>query len=189
MISPNGGIYHPCHGYSTRDISIFDLFPAIVKYQSKKYNESDRVDYLLSLSDKAFTGVNNRPLKVDEAEMWYMALKYLFNDITLGQFDYMTVEMRYVIKQYMSSHKNRLNFLGSIKTYGFLRVISDVSKKLPREHIRKIMKQEKAKKEKRKLALIAANEKLKAANARKLYEHQVSISLLVMFSELFLFLS
>jgi len=125
----------------------FDLFPGIVKYQSKKYAESDRVDYLLGLNEKSFCSVNNKPLKVDEAEMWYIALKYLFNDITLGQFDYMTVEMRYVIKQYMSSHKNRLTFLNSIKSYGFLRVISDVSKKLPREHIQKIMKQERRRKQ------------------------------------------
>jgi len=173
VISPNGGIYHPCHGYSTRDISIFDLFPGIVKYQSKKYNEADRVNYLTSLSDVAFVGVNNKPLKVDEAEMWYMALKYLFNDITLGQFDYMTVEMRYVIKQYMGSRRNRQTFLDSIKTYGFLRVISDVSKKLPREYIRKIMRQESVKKQKRKLKLLAENEKLKAENVRKLYSHRL----------------
>jgi len=142
VISPNGGIYHPCHGYSTRDVSIFDLFPGIVKYQSKKYKEADRVDFLQSLSDVAFVGVNKRPLKVDEAEMWYMALKYLFNDISLGQFDSMTVEMRYVIKQYMTGHRNRETFLSSIKTYGFLRVISDVGKNLPKHYIRKIMQQQ-----------------------------------------------
>lgn len=175
VISPNGGIYHPCHGYSTRDISIFDLFPGIVKYQSKKYNEADRVQFLTSLSQMAFVGVNNRPLKVDEAEMWFMALKYLFNDITLGQFDYMTVEMRYVIKQYMTGHKNRQTFLNSINTYGFLRVISDVSKKLPKQHIRKIMQHERVKKQKRKMQLLQQNEKLKAENARKLYGHQLLV--------------
>eukprot|EP01083_Nonionella_stella_P072129 194261_1 len=159
VISPNGGIYHPCHGYSQRDISIFDLFPGIVKYQSKKYAECDRVDYLVSLSEKSFCSVNNKPLKVNEAEMWYTALKYLFNDITLGQFDYMSVEMRYVIKQYMSTHKNRLSFLKSIKSYGFLRVISDVSKKLPREHIQKIMKQEREKKEKQEREKLVALQK------------------------------
>jgi len=142
VIRPNGGIYHPCHGYSTRDVSIFDLFPGIVKYQNKKYKEKDRVTFLQSLSEESFVGVTNRPLKVDEAEMWYMALKYLFNDISLGQFDYMTVEMRYVIKQYMTGHRNRETFLSSIKTYGFLRVISDVGKNLPKHYIRKIMQQQ-----------------------------------------------
>merc|ERR1711933_549787 len=62
VISPNGGIYHPCHGYSTREISIFDLFPGIVKYQSKKYAEHDRVSYLVRLSDKGFASVSKRPL-------------------------------------------------------------------------------------------------------------------------------
>merc|ERR1712207_118944 len=132
-----------------------------------KFNESDRVDYLVSLSASSFRGVNNRPLKVDEASMWYTALKYLFNDITLGQFDYMTIEMRYVIKQYISTHKNRLSFLNSIKSYGFLRVISDVSKKLPREHIQKIMKQERIKKEEQIRAM-----RQEAENAQKLYTQQ-----------------
>ena len=173
VISPNGGIYHPCHGYSTREISIFDLFPGIVKYQSKKFAESDRVNYLVRLSDKGFASVSKRPLNVDEAEMWYIALKYLFNDITLGQFDYMTDEMRYVIKQYMSTHANRLTFLNSIKSYGFLRVISDISKKLPREHIQKIMRQEREKKERKRLAMIRVNQQLEQENARKLYRQQM----------------
>merc|ERR1712087_1073561 len=72
-----------------------------------------------------------------------------------------------------STHKNRLSFLNSIKSYGFLRVISDVSKKLPREHIQKIMKQERDKKEKQKLILIVKNQKLKEENARKLYQQQL----------------
>ena len=169
VISPNGGIYHPCHGYSTREKSIFDLFPGIVKYQSKKFAESDRVNYLVRLSDKGFASVSKRPLNVNEPEMWYIALKYLFNDITLGQFDYMTVEMRYVIKQYMSTHQNRLTFLNSIKSYGFLRVISDISKKLPREHIQKIMRQEQEKKEQQKLALIRATHQLE----QQKYRHQL----------------
>merc|ERR1711902_25754 len=89
-----------------------------------------------------------------------------------GQFDYMTIEMRYVIKQYMSTHTNRLTFLNSIKSYGFLRVISDISKKLPREHIQKIMRQEMEKKEKERLALIARNQQLEQENARKMYRQQ-----------------
>jgi hypothetical protein len=176
VISSDGGVYHPCHGYSTRDLSIFDLFPGIVKYQSKKYSEADRVKFLQSLSDVAFVGVDNQPLRVDESEMWYMALKYLFNDVTLGQFDYMTVEMRYVVKQYLSGHRNRSTFLESISTYGFLRVISDVSKKLPRQYIRKLLHQERVKKQQQKLRLLHENEKLKAENARKVYQHQLMMA-------------
>jgi len=180
VISPNGGIYHPCHGYSTRDISIFDLFPGIVKYQSKRFCEADRVQFLCSLSAKPFRGVNGRPLGVNESEMWYTALKYLFNDITLGQFDFMTEEMQYVIHQFMATHKKRMDFLESIRRYGFLRVISDVSKKLPREQIRERMEADKRRKEKKVLALIAANEKLRAEHAQKMLAHQMTMNTLKM---------
>jgi len=148
VISADGGIYHPCHGYSTRNISIFDLFPGIVKRQSKRFSEAERVDFLLEQSEKPFCGVNGRPVGVDEAEMWLTALKYLFNDITLGQFDYMSEEMCFTVEQYMENHKRRKRFFTSIKKYGFLRVISEVSKKLPRKQVRIKMLEKKRMKEK-----------------------------------------
>merc|ERR1719242_767975 len=148
VISPNGGIYHPCHGYSTREISIFDLFPGIVKYQSKRFGEADRIKFLLAQSQKPFCGVNGRPLGVDESEMWFTALKYLFNDITLGQFEYMTEEMQFLIKQYLSTHQKRRVFLTSIIRYGFLRVVSDLRKKLPRQEIKQQLEWEKRRKQK-----------------------------------------
>merc|ERR1712012_510610 len=148
VISADGGIYHPCHGYSTRNISIFDLFPGIVKRQSKRFSEAERVDFLLEQSEKPFCGVNGRPVGVDEAEMWLTALKYLFNDITLGQFDYMSEEMCFTVEQYMENHKRRKSFFTSIKKFGFLRVISEISKKLPRKQVRIKMLEKKRMKEK-----------------------------------------
>lgn len=151
VISPDGAIYHPCHGYSAREIGIFDLFPGIVKLQNKKFNEVNRADYLANLSDMTFVGSDNQPVKVDEAEMWFMALKYLFDDIAsttpASHFDAMPAEMRYVIKQYMSSSKTRQTFFTSIKKYGFLRVMSDVSKKIPQQFIRKLIQLESEKKQ------------------------------------------
>jgi len=174
VISANGGIFHPCHGYSTRDISIFDVFPGIVKYQSKRYSEWNRVEFLLSQSEKPFCGVNGRPLGVNEAEMWFVALKYLFNDITLGQFDFMTDEMQYIIRQYMATHKKRIVFLTSIRKHGFLRVISDISKKLPRDKIKKQMAEDKRRKEKKILGMIAANEQRRANEAVKRLSQQLA---------------
>jgi len=174
VISANGGIFHPCHGYSTRDVSIFDVFPGIVKYQSKRYSEWNRVEFLLSQSEKPFCGVNGRPLGVNEAEMWFVALKYLFNDITLGQFDFMTDEMQYIIRQYMATHKKRIVFLTSIRKHGFLRVISDISKKLPRDKIKKQMAEDKRRKEKKILGMIAANEQRRANEAVKRLSQQLA---------------
>merc|ERR1712013_487719 len=83
---------------------------------------------------------------------------------------------RYVVKQYLSGHRNRSTFLESISTYGFLRVISDVSKKLPRQYIRKLLHQERVEKQQQKLRLLHENEKLKAENARKVYQHQLMMA-------------
>jgi hypothetical protein len=173
VIAPNGGIYHPCHGYSTREISIFDLFPSIVKYQSKKYSESQRIDYLLSMSSendvsllsmaRANESKNGHKfnkemrakyrLNVDEPLMWFTALKYLFNDITLGQFDFMSHEMVYVLKAFMNTHRERCKLFNSIKEHGFLGVITEINKKMQSSDIQKKLARQKQQEQEMKHAL------------------------------------
>merc|ERR1719295_1056584 len=75
----------------------------------------------------------------------------------------MTEEMQFLIKQYMSTHKKRRVFLTSIIRYGFLRVVSDLSKKLPRQEIKQQLAWEKRRKKKelnKMVALQQAKQKL-----------------------------
>lgn len=137
VITGDGRIYHPCHGHSFRAVSIFDLFPGIVKYQSKRFTERDRVDFLLSHSDRPFL------VAVDEAAMWLTALKYLLNDAVLRPFDRLSPELTFVLRSYMSSHRKRTTLLTSIRTHGFLHVLSSLHQKVPAstQDIRRKMRQ------------------------------------------------
>jgi len=123
-------IVHP-----PRQITIFDVFTNIIKYQSKKFSERDRVEYLLALSEKPLLVATNPQLQVDQLEMWYAALKYLFNSGTLGQseLDRMPMEVRYVLKKFMQTHQNRVMFLERVKLSSFSHVIRNISKEVPKK--------------------------------------------------------
>merc|ERR1719295_2110163 len=158
VITGDGRIYHPCHGHSFRAVSIFDLFPGIVKYQSKRFTELDRVDFLLAHSERSFLD------SVDEAAMWLTALKYLLNDAVLRPFDRLSPEVHFVLRSSMSNHRKRTSLLTSIRTHGLLCVLGSLQQKVPaspsRDDIRRKMRTAERRRLKREVARreIAARE-------------------------------
>jgi len=171
VITGDGRIYHPCHGHSFRAVSIFDLFPGIVRYQSKRFTERDRVDFLLAHSERSFLD------NVDEAAMWLTALKYLLNDAVLRPFDRLSPEVHFVLRSYMSNHRKRTSLLTSIRTHGLLCVLGSLQQKVPaspsRDDIRRKMRTAERRRLKREVARreIAAREE-----ARRVYEHQMQMA-------------
>mmetsp|Transcript_12508 Transcript_12508/g.18898 ORF Transcript_12508/g.18898 Transcript_12508/m.18898 type:complete len:279 (-) Transcript_12508:148-984(-) len=126
---PVSGLYPIAH--PPRQITIFDVFPGIVEYQSKKFSERDRVEYLLALSEKPLLVATNPQLQVDQLEMWYAALKYLLN--AQFELDRMPMEVRYVLKKFMQTHQNRVMFLERVKLSSFSHVIRNISKEVPKK--------------------------------------------------------
>jgi len=171
VITGDGRIYHPCHGHSFRAVSIFDLFPGIVRYQSKRFTERDRVDFLLAHSERSFL------VNVDEAAMWLTALKYLLNDSVLRPFDRLSPELRFVLRSYMSNHRKRTTLLTSIRTHGFLHVLSSLHQKVPasRDDIRRKMRTAERQRLKREAEM--ARRAIEAREeARRAYEHQMQMA-------------
>jgi len=169
VITGDGRIYHPCHGHSFRAVSIFDLFPGIVRHQSKRFTERDRVDFLLAHSERSFLD------NVDEAAMWLTALKYLLNDAVLRPFDRLSPEVHFVLRSSMSNHRKRTSLLTSIRTHGLLCVLGSLQQKVPasRDDIRRKMRTAERRRLKREVARreIAAREE-----ARRVYEHQMQMA-------------
>jgi len=171
VITGDGRIYHPCHGHSFRAVSIFDLFPGIVRLQSKRFTELERVDFLLAHSERSFLD------NVDEAAMWLTALKYLLNDAVLRPFDRLSPEVHFVLRSSMSNHRKRTSLLTSIRTHGLLCVLGSLQQKVPaspsRDDIRRKMRTAERRRLKREVARreIAAREE-----ARRVYEHQMQMA-------------
>merc|ERR1712013_184207 len=120
VIISDGRIFHPCHGLSSRALTIFDLFPGIVKYQSKRYTERDRIAFLLSHSARSFH------VAVDESAMWLTALKYLLSDTAQRPFDQMSPRLTFALRSHVSSAHSRTSLLTSIYTHGFAPVLHDL---------------------------------------------------------------
>jgi len=174
VITGDGRIYHPCHGHSFRAVSIFDLFPGIVRYQSKRFTERDRVDFLLAHSERSFLD------NVDEAAMWLMALKYLLNDAVLrpyNPFDRLSPEVRFVLHSNMSNHRKRTTLLTTIRTHGFLRVLSSLRQKVTasRDDVRRKMRT--AERQRLEVEAEMARRAIEAREeARRAYEHQMQMA-------------
>jgi len=169
VITGDGRIYHPCHGHSFRAVSIFDLFPGIVRHQSKRFTERDRVDFLLAHSERSFLD------NVDEAAMWLTALKYLLNDAVLRPFDRLSPEVHFVLRSSMSNHRKRTSLLTSIRTHGLLCVLGSLQQKVPasRDDIRRKMRTA----ERRRLKREVARREIEAREeARRAYEHQMQMA-------------
>merc|ERR1719411_1962767 len=169
VITGDGRIYNPCHGHSFRAVSIFDLFPGIVKYQSKRFTELDRVDFLLAHSERSFLD------NVDEAAMWLTALKYLLNDAVLRPFDRLSPEVHFVLRSSMSNHRKRTSLLTSIRTHGLLCVLGSLQQKVPasRDDIRRKMRTA----ERRRLKREVERREIEAREeARRAYEHQMQMA-------------
>jgi len=120
VIISDGRIFHPCHGLSSRALTIFDLFPGIVKYQSKRYTERDRIAFLLSHSARSFH------VAVDESAMWLTALKYLLSDTAQRPFDQMSPRLTFALRSHVSSAHSRTSLLTSIYTHGFAPVLHNL---------------------------------------------------------------
>merc|ERR1719411_512653 len=169
VITGDGRIYNPCHGHSFRAVSIFDLFPGIVKYQSKRFTELDRVDFLLAHSERSFLD------NVDEAAMWLTALKYLLNDAVLRPFDRLSPEVHFVLRSSMSNHRKRTSLLTSIRSHGLLSVLGSLQQKVPasRDDIRRKMRTA----ERRRLKREVERREIEAREeARRAYEHQMQMA-------------
>jgi len=171
VITGDGRIYHPCHGHSFRAVSIFDLFPGIVRYQSKRFTERDRVDFLLAHSERSFLD------NVDEAAMWLTALKYLLNDAVLRPFDRLSPEVHFVLRSYMSNHRKRTSLLTSIRTHGLLCVLGSLQQKVPASPSRDDIRRKMRTAERRRLKREVERREIEAREeARRAYEHQMQMA-------------
>jgi len=174
VITGDGRIYHPCHGHSFRAVSIFDLFPGIVRHQSKRFTERDRVDFLLAHSERSFLD------NVDEAAMWLTALKYLLNDSVLrpyGPFDRLSPELHFVLRSNMSNHRKRTTLLTTIRIHGFLPVLSSLRQNVTasRDDIRRKMRT--AERQRLELEAEMARRAIETREeARRAYEHQMQMA-------------
>merc|ERR1712013_10484 len=120
VIISDGRIFHPCHGLSSRALTIFDLFPGIVRYRSKRYTERDRITFLISHSARSFHAA------VDEPAMWLTALKYLLNDTAQRPFDQMSPRLSFALRSHVSSPRSRTSLLTSIYAHGFAPVLHNL---------------------------------------------------------------